>query len=342
LSVPDVFQNATLQRLAKVIEERRSAESQPPVVIELRAGRVEPVIYFIHAGPAEIGLARKVCTGQPVFGVAPAMPSTWCEAAVNLDVRALPTMAELAAPFAAAIGSHARSVRVALAGYSFGGMIAFNVAQQLREQGLDVQDVILFDTWPAPAKEIAWSNLWPDLRIAFKALLAARPTGSFAVAWQIAWTLIEEALHPEMRRIVKRKKLRSNPAVDESNPSHVRDEDGTPLGWPLLKTIYTHARRTYSPRPLNCRGIFFRAAPEGDAHQVAHARDDSLGWRKLFIKGVKIVPVPGGHIGMVSDRSHDDALCQAIALGLTSSILDGGPESPGTPATSIVSVGDAP
>ena len=342
LSVPDVFQNTTLELLAKVIEERRSASRRPSAVIELRAGRVEPPIYFIHAGPAEFGLAQKVCTGQAVFGVAPAMPSTWREAAANLDVGALPTMAELAAPFAAALRGHACSTRVVLAGYSFGGMIAFEVARQLREQGLDVQDVILFDTWSAPAKELAWSNLWPNLRIAFKALAAARATNSLTVHLHIAWTLLEGALHAELRRIVKKRRLRSRRAADKSNLTHVRDEDGTPFGWPLVSTIYTQARRTCGLSPLDCRGILFRADPQKEVHHVAHARDGSLGWRKLFARGLTIVPVAGGHLDMVRDSSYADGLSRSITLALTSSILDEGLERGRTPCDGIRSVRDSP
>src|SRR5262249_46986339 len=149
------------------------------------------------------------------------------------------------APFVSAIRSHAGSSRLALAGYSFGGVIAFDAARQLREQGLDVQDVILFDTWSAPAKELAWRNLWPDMMIAFEALRAARPAGSLAARLHIAWTLLQAALHADMRRLVKKRKLRSRRAVDASNLTHVHDEDGIPLGWSLLSTMYTHARRTW-------------------------------------------------------------------------------------------------
>jgi amino acid adenylation domain-containing protein len=95
LGVPEVFQNVTLEQLARVIDGRRPMSKRLPAVIQLREGRGALPVYFIYAGPDEFGLAQTIATGQPIFGIEVPLPLAWRNAAENLDISALPTMKQL-------------------------------------------------------------------------------------------------------------------------------------------------------------------------------------------------------------------------------------------------------
>ena len=78
------------------------------------------------------------------------------------------------------------------------------------------------------------------------------------------------------------------------------DDTGVPLHWGLMERIYLHAANSYQLRPLDCRGILFRTEDE----RLAHLLDGSLGWSKLFTRGLEIVEVPG--------NSHDSDAARTI------------------------------
>jgi thioesterase domain-containing protein len=86
----------------------------------------------------------------------------WRKAAENFDISAMPTMAQLVAPYVATLRTHAGSSPCVLAGFSFAGVMAFEVAEQLQEQGGEVEAVLLFDSWATFPHQIAWCNLRKD------------------------------------------------------------------------------------------------------------------------------------------------------------------------------------
>ena len=76
-------------------------------------------------------------------------------------------------------------------------------------------------------------------------------------------------------------------------PTTKLDDDGVPWHFAFLQRVYTKAIRSYRLRPLDCRGVLFRANPERES--LARAVDGSLGWDKLFAKGLEIKKVSGDH-----------------------------------------------
>ena len=60
-----------------------------------------------------------------------------------------------------------------------------------------------------------------------------------------------------------------------------------------IERVYARAIRSYRLRPLDCRGVLFRANLERES--LARAMDGSLGWDELFAKGLEIKQVSGDH-----------------------------------------------
>ena len=94
------------------------------------------------------------------------------------------------------------------------------------------------------------------------------------------------------------------------------DEQGVPVPWELIEGLYVKVLESYHPRRLNARGILFRSEPLDEKYPRAF--DDSLGWRNLFARGLKIIPVPGDHYSAI--REHNHALVQALAQEMDESL----------------------
>ncbi len=157
LGVPELFHNPTVEKLAKIIAAQQPITRRGPRAFQLQQGKGERPVYFIYAGPNEFRLAQLVGESYPTFGIEAPWPITWLQALANNQVSAFPSLEQLIAPYLAVLRSHARPSSCLLAGHSFAGLIAFEVAHRLQEQGDKVDLVILFDTWAKypTAREVA-------------------------------------------------------------------------------------------------------------------------------------------------------------------------------------------
>jgi amino acid adenylation domain-containing protein len=325
LSVPEVFQNVTVEQLARVIDARRPMSKRLPTVIQLREGRIDPPVYFIYAGPDEFSLAQMVATGQPVYGIEVPYPLAWRKAAENFDISALPTMAQLVAPYVATLRTHAGSSPCVLAGFSFAGVMAFEVAEQLQEQGGEVEAVLLFDSWATFPHQIAWCNLRKDWMQAFNAVSTDHSLHSFGLHVKRSGVLFGGILKTKIRFFLTETKylfplyklLRSlfrRSAIYDSLTS-IQDEQGMLMPMRLLGRLYDKALKTKDQRCLDLRGVLFGAS--SGEKKILRSVDSSLGWANLFTRGLAIIPVPGDHLTMIREKSHRLALCRKMNEALS-------------------------
>ena len=143
-------------------------------MIQLQEGSAEPALYFIYAGSNEFRLAQMIGAGHPIFGIEEAWPSAWLYAAAKNQTSALPNLEQIVAPYVAALIAEKRSSPCILAGYSFAGLMAFEAAHQIQNQGHTVEMVMLLDARTKFPRRIskAWDQLRQDWRQALKRLPA--------------------------------------------------------------------------------------------------------------------------------------------------------------------------
>ena len=258
-------------------------------VIQLQEGTTDASLYFIGADLPIFRIAQLMRPGRAIFGVEVRWPLAWRNAAANNNVAALPTMEQLVAPYVAAISSHSRYSPCALAGHSFVGLMAFEAAHQLQEQGVRVEMVILLDTaaaLPAP-HQVAWQTLWKGWNRAptdrmWQLVVSRLRSSCSIVRWMIA---------KEMRRLGRR--FLQEVLRDPDELTGRIDDLGVPLHWRLVERVYTNALRSYRLRCLDNRAVLFRA--DAKDQRVARAVDDSLGWNNRFSRGLEIIEISGDH-----------------------------------------------
>ena len=293
---------------AKQLGRRKWSPIKPlSSVFQLREGAAKTPVYFIGSRQFEFHLARLMCSERSIFGIDTLWPSAWRKAAAKNDIEALPTLEQFVAPYAAALSMHARSSSCVLVGHSFSGLMAFEAAHQLNEQGGKVEMVILLDAeakYPAP-RQLAWQQLQKDWGRAPHLRLTDRTSQSIASrlgdSWSIIWWLLKKEMGQLERRLVRHQGKLTTRLDDLGFPWH--------LG--MVERVYSNALRTYRLRCLDCSGVLFRA----DSRDEGPVRflDDSLGWDNLFRRGLEIIQVTGDHFTMMQQKPHDLALAQAVS-----------------------------
>ena len=146
LPLAALFEYATIEKLAQLLEPD-SAFITWDSLVAIKPHGTKPPLYIVHGAGLNVlifnALARNMDTDQPIYGLQ----------AKGLDgvEEPLGTVEEMAAHYVATITAANPAGPYALAGYSFGGIIAFEMARQLMAQGKRVKTLALLDTYVYPA-----------------------------------------------------------------------------------------------------------------------------------------------------------------------------------------------
>ncbi len=141
LPLAALFEGPSIARLAELLSRDGWVPPWSPLVpIQPEGSR--PPLFCIHGGGSQVliyrNLAVRLGREQPLYGLQP----------VGLDGRqpGLERVEDMAATYLQAIRTRQPCGPYYLAGLSFGGVVAFEMAQQLRAQGQEVALLALFDT----------------------------------------------------------------------------------------------------------------------------------------------------------------------------------------------------
>lgn len=189
---------------------------------------------------------------------------------------------------------------ILLAGYSFGGLVAYEMARQLKQQGGDVPYLALFDTHvpgaiqPRPMPQRFWlhlKNLTPGM-----ALLLLR---------QVFF------------RVVNSKKSARQSANDhwfEEVAPIPKGEGQITDALSRLHTATLQARRAYRPSPSVGDLCLFKSSHEPDWMRFVTVAENN-GWNDLVRSQVHVYPIPGRHLELF-DTAHAVILAEQVRASL--------------------------
>jgi thioesterase domain-containing protein len=209
-----------------------------------------------------------------------------------MQFSALPRMEDLAAEHAALIKSRQTTGPVVLAGHCFGGMLAFEVAQQLQSAGIQVEVVLLLDTWMTSPTSWWVKKAW--LKEHFGKLLQEGP--------KYLWRKSRRRIKLETKELASRLELA------------VRDDFNVQVPSAIRTRIYGHAMDGYRPKALATRGILL-VSQDDWLSNAYRSLDDSLGSSKLFSDGMEVINVPGNHVTLL-DEMHLPELARLVSKSL--------------------------
>ena len=286
LSLRAVLAAPTVARQARLLEGGGAAAWSPLVALQSRGER--PPLFCVHSGGGGVlryaVLGRHLGAEQPLYGLEARGLEPGTEPLDSID--------DMAALYLEALAERAPDGPVHLAGWSFGGFVAYEMACRLREAGRSVDLLALLDTG-VPRD---WGDR-DDLDLLHDVVGERLPPellGELAVL---------DGIDAQIERLVER----------------ARDLELLPDDFEVARArrMFEVHRRNYDAVPRHA----FRPYA-GELRLVRTARtaelrgdDPTLGWGELVQGGVEVTDVSGSHTTLL-DPPHDREVAAALRAWL--------------------------
>jgi amino acid adenylation domain-containing protein len=284
LPVATLFQDATIESLAQLLRNETKSEPWSPL-IPIQPNGSNPPLFFVHAVGGQVlsylDLGRHLGQAQPLYG----LQSRQGNKALARHAR----LEEMASEYVETIKTFQPAGPYRLGGWSMGGVIAFEMARQMQNQGQEVALLALVDSYApsaTPAEATSANDLASfafHLGFTYDRIVAAGNTFlALPPAGQLAY-LLSEAKHSGVV------------AADMTL------EDLTAM-WEMFKANF---RIMASYRGGSYRGkvTLLRAEPilgAGPAQNGSAPEDAERGWGK-WATGVEVIGVPGNHFTIIRE-----------------------------------------
>ncbi len=291
LPVAAIFQHRTVEQLARLLRTSETRYAPATSIVEIQGHGSRPPIYFVHGVGGGMfwgyaNLARYLGTDQPIY----AFKSR------GLDgLPEWPTIEEMAANYVADLRAHQPRGPYRLGGYCFGGVVAYEMARQLKALGEDVAVLALMNCSP-PNSSYERMGRWYSPVWLWK---FTRNVGYWLAHFVFGWSMRERAEYFRWKLRLLRKKT-AGPAdlavtdVDEMVNVAAYSEDQRKL-W------QTHVRALKNYRPQSYAGEIALFRTRG--HPLLCSFDELSGWSELARGGITLRIMPGGH-GSILDEPY--------------------------------------
>jgi acyl transferase domain-containing protein/thioesterase domain-containing protein len=276
LGLSTLFQARTVRTLGRLIRESGgNSASQPPVrrrAVAIRSeGTQLPLFVFPGIGGHVINfqaVASSLGDDQPIYGLVPR--------GLEGTEPAHGQVEEMAAYYVEAIREIQPEGPYRLLGYSFGGIVAFEVAQQLIAGGQAVGFLGMLDT-------VQWQSSAHALRsLTFRDLLSFYRAGLTAEFGDAAY---EGALFGPFWNHLSRKSSGLFSRLTRGNGATTSRESIS------IKEAHRRAGLSYRPSRYPGRLTLFRSTTRGPWDHC----DEFLGWADLAALGIELHHVPSNH-----------------------------------------------
>lgn len=314
LQLNKLIEKPTIAGLAESIEEtRRSKVDLPDIIVPLQPEGTKPPFFCVHPIGGDVSslidLSRYMAPDQPFYGIqAPGIGDV-----INYGEYA--SLEEMATEYVEAIKFVDPEGPYFLGGFSYGGLVAYEMAVQLREQGAEVALLGMMDT-PAPDNAARVSQL-DDATILFGlARERARQHGT-----ELRLTLGElKRLKTEEEQITLLADLLRGANL---LPPGLQDQ------WifNFIKgfRIRLDVAVNYAPKRYDRCITVFHATERDSELETSYDRvmfdlhDPTLGWDKLTDVPVQVLPVTGFH-EMIVREPHVRVLAKQMRVAIQNAL----------------------
>ncbi|WP_445245375.1 non-ribosomal peptide synthetase [Microcoleus sp. OTE_8_concoct_300] len=286
LPLATLFQSPTIEQLAKILHQ--SAWSSPWFsLVPIQPSGSQPPFFGIHSlGKGQEhyrNIARHLGSDQPIYGL-----DYWLATQTKDRKQALNTwrVEELAAHYIKEMRILQPEGPYFLAGFSFGGIVAYEMAQQLVTQGQKVALLVLFDTrCPALSlKSIDFNTFQIHLKklsqLEMKEKLAyIRSKVKYKIQQNLKW------IKPFFLKVAEKFYLKFKLPMPYA------------LHYSLIVEANNKLASDYALQVYPGQVTLFRTTDQA----VRYDQCSDLGWSALALGGVEIHEVPGNHLDMLKE-----------------------------------------
>lgn len=271
LPLATLFESSTIAGLAKKIGSDEEDEDPWDVLVPIKPSGNKDPIYLVHGGGLHVllfaSMSKFIDDDQPVYGIQ--------ALGMKRDMELLYSNEEIASKYLEEILDNNPDGPYCLAGYSMGGKIVFEIANQLQRMGKTVKFLGIIDTYATNEEENLTSKLSKKIIRQFRKLPFF--INSFLKYPKDAWSY---QLHMSKSRV---RQLLSKDKEEETKHFTERELE--------IVNSYNIAYQKYKLRPSDLKIHLFRV------NKRLYFLDDLkfLGWAKFAKKGVEVHEIPGDH-----------------------------------------------
>jgi amino acid adenylation domain-containing protein len=281
-----LFQAQTIEELAIVLKPQSVPSTTWTSLVEIKPGNPNKnPLFCIHAVWGNILFCRNFTnhleTDRPIYGLQ----------ARGLDGEQEPctSIPEMATNYIKEIQSIQPQGPYLLTGFSMGGVIAFEIAQQLQAQGQEIQLLALVDTSCPNQTESDLDRETIDRSLLAKTLGHCRKLFKLNNSDRVDYIW---------------KRLAWNLTIGNANvfyKAYLRYVKGSFTELRLLNVYWAnyHSQYRYTPQPYQGKIILFKADDRGIGSEDEH--DDTLDWELLANEGLEIVTIVGSHEDLIEE-----------------------------------------
>ncbi|MCG9793500.1 non-ribosomal peptide synthetase [Flavobacterium algicola] len=272
-----LFQHSTVEKFAKLLKVEEITTDH---LVALKSEGTKPPLFIVHGAGLNIlnfvHIVNHFDKEQPVYalqGISSNGLDNWFESIETMATRYIESIEKVNpdGPYA-------------LSGFSFGGVVAFEMARQLKEKGKVVSAVVLLDTYLHSS--YYYGPIWQKNMIRYYCLTYRRLDYLF-----------------EMFTSWKALKLRFNAKTDYIQKKYLNKKENLTEQEALAQETFEEANAKvdyivdrYKIIPQDIEVELFRAEnDETYKHDGKH-----LGWKKAALKGVNIHNIAGDHLNIVA------------------------------------------
>lgn len=272
----------TIEAMAQFLRNADGAQ-QDSGLVPLREAGSKPPLFCLYGVLLYRQLAEHLDPDQPVYGVF-----------LEEEVEALRTgkAKETDSKFSsvpAIAHQYLKSIRTLqphgpyyLLGESFGGVVAYEMAQQLEAEGETVALVALLDSY-APNTLVDQPTLTHRLGVHLKLALQQGPS------------YIVSKVQPVLARVLAKFRRRQPKPVENTKRTVGQNTSSGQPPRDVRRQIRRRARQGYRLQPYHGKVLLFRAQQRDPFDQDPHK---DLGWGE-FARDLEITGVPGNHLSIL-------------------------------------------
>ena len=312
LPLSSLFLNPTIESLATALSSKADSLPWSPLVPIQPAGS-SPALFCVHPIFGVVfpyyELAQNLGKDQPFYGLQP----------IGLDGKSSPLtrIEDMATHYIEALRTVQPKGPYFLGGWSFGGWVAFEMAQQLQNSGEEVALLAVLDTLaPIPGNIPSLGSgfkfmlttvaryIWPFFLDYFYLIIAIAKnrinsltsglTNFNIIVQNSVWESLTRTLQTNLFSHFILKEDATVNIIPEESKLRLLSELAIR---PMLRVFYANSQAVlnYVPQAYPKRINLFRTKVESSIAK----EDPSLGWDQLTVGGTEIHHIPGNHLTML-------------------------------------------
>ena len=296
-----LFQNPTIEQLATILQQDSVSSCYSPLVAIQPNGSNLPFFCLPGAGGFPFyfyNLARYLGPDQPLYSFQ----------ASNLDgeLQPITQVEDIAAHYIQAIQAVQPQGPYFLGGHSFGGKVAFEMAQQLLHQGHLVALVAIFDTKAPTYQKKKTGADWDDTKWLTEFAKALEIV--FAKNLNISYETLQPLEPKEQLKCVLQRFQMVNILPPDAQTTQLNN---------LVQVFKANHLVDYLPQQVYSTRIALLRASEASVEEPSSKfpseilQDTAWGWSKFSCEPVDIHFVPGNHITMMT-QPHVQILAEQL------------------------------